>query len=99
MTMNEYKCEQSTSSIERDPVFTVTFDCQNCGNEWDEKFPPKTTVISDGRARLAQAHNDECEALGTHSCGCCKTIVCPVCQRQSDVTVRGRRPIDEGGEG
>jgi hypothetical protein len=90
--------DQSRGGIEREPVFAVTFDCQNCGNEWDEKFPPLTTVVSDGKAGLAQVHNDECETLGTTGCDCCNTIVCPVCRRRSDVTLAGRRPLDEAGE-
>jgi len=88
----------NSDGIERDPVFAVTFGCQNCGNEWDEKFPPKTTVVSDGNTRLAQVHNDECETLGTNACDCCNTVACPVCRRRSDVTVTGRQPLDEGGE-
>jgi len=92
------KAGQSQGGTEHEPVFSVTFGCQNCGNEWDEKFSPKTTVLSDGKAGLAHVHNDECETLGTTACDCCNTIVCPVCRRQSDVTVAGRRPLDEVGE-
>lgn len=74
-------------------VFTVTFGCSNCGNEWDGDFPPLTTV--DDGTRRTQVLNDECDTLGIHNCNCCNIITCTVCDRADDVYVESREPITD----
>jgi len=83
-------------STNTEPVFTVTFGCHNCGNEWSSDFPPKTAVSDGGIAKRTQVSNDDCDTLGVHNCTCCDIVVCPVCDRDDDVYVDDRNPIKEG---
>lgn len=78
------------------PVFAVTFGCSNCGNEWADSYPPKTTVKDSTTTKRAKAVNDDCDTLGLHNCECCHIVVCPVCERSDDVYVDEREPITEG---
>lgn len=75
-------------------AFTVTYTCENCGNEWDEQYPARTVVRDSDRVH---AFEKDCNTLGTKGCDCCQTIQCPTCELTQSVTVDDRAPV-EGGE-
>lgn len=72
-------------------VFQITFTCENCGNEWTEKFDKGDKV--DG----TYLNSHKCDH--THACKYCRRIKCPVCDEGSSVFPRihakERKPIKE----
>lgn len=80
----------SEGDTEYEPAFEISFECENCGDEWDDQFPPRTVIREDGQV---QTHNKDCDHLGTMSCDCCNVIRCPVCELVADVAVADRNPI------
>jgi hypothetical protein len=82
--------DQSSSGTERNPAFEVSYKCENCGAEWDHRYPSRTIIYEDGQI---QVHNKDCDNLGTNQCDCCHVIRCPVCELLENVSVADRNPI------
>jgi len=72
-----------------DDAFRVTYECQNCGNEWDDTYEQnvrvKTYELDNGQPYVRVNNHDEFSTS--------YKIVCDVC-RLTVVTVTDRSPTD-----
>lgn len=76
-------------------VFTVDFECGNCGEEWSDSYAERTHV---GRLREESSevmvNRLDCPEFGVDACDCCGPITCPNCKLIREVQVADRTPAD-----
>lgn len=81
-------------STNRDPVFAVTYGCENCGGEWDKEYPKRVKVFDKDQSRVYEIWPDEDgenEALGDNR----EVVTCPVCEFSEMVVVNDRNPLED----
>lgn len=82
----------SAETADGGTVFGIKFACRNCGGEWTDRFPPRTSVNDGSVTKRTKVINDECDTIGMHNCECCYPVKCPTCERYADVSVIERAP-------
>lgn len=75
-------------------VFTVEFECGNCGKAWSDSYPERTRVIDDEPNPDVLVSNLDCDEF-VAPCDCCGPISCPNCKLSKQVEVAARNPIEE----
>lgn len=73
-------------------AFEVTFDCRNCGAQFERRYTDRTRVTISSTDR-ATVRNVDCEEFGV--CDCCWRIECPVCGLEKYLTIDDRQPIED----
>lgn len=77
-----------------DPVFTVTFECNNCGDTFDRDLPPRTTVTTARSLGGMVVRNEDCSSMGLINCECCYRVHCPTCDLYGNIRDVERSPLD-----
>lgn len=77
-----------------DDVFTVSFACRNCGEEWEESYPPGVRVTWDSNRDAMASRTRDCTEIGYRRCDCCALIECPNCELQDTVEDDDRQPVE-----
>lgn len=80
-----------------DDVFTVSFACTNCGEEWEESYPAGVRVTWDGHQDAMASRTRDCTEIG-YRCDCCNMMACPNCELKDTVEDVDRQPTGEAVE-
>lgn len=80
---------------DREDAFEVTYGCHNCGSEWSNTHPPKTTVGDSDIIGNVMVSDQTCNSLGPTGCDCCGVVTCPVCEMADEVYVEDRNPLKD----
>lgn len=78
-----------TEAYVPEDTFRVVFGCDNCGDEFEDTYPPRTEVRrSDGRVRV---HDGDGATLGDFD-----VVRCPTCELLKHVFIDDREPLGDG---
>jgi hypothetical protein len=84
-----------------DDVLLVTYECQNCGEEFERSYPPKRDIHGFGeyghRNAEVKCKNHDSLLHLSRSCDTCHKVECPRCNIER-VRVGRKRRINEDGE-
>lgn len=75
-------------------VFRVTFGCGNCGEEFDDTFPPRVSVEVPHHHSRVHVLDADCDAM-LNECDYCGPVQCPTCELYEHVEVEKREPLDD----